>query len=268
MRGDDPDGFDPADPVIVRAMTDATTTALRSVTINAEDHELIELAARLAGATHRTPDGTPDPATQSAWAAALDAAAGSAEGEAVIAEIRAFFELLNESGLRPVDLPQLDVLTTAPTLLKDAAATVTLVPAAVFGSVTGGPAFHTTHAISQVVGKQGVGAASIKVGAALVVYPLWGLVVWFLAGRRGPAAMSATSAPKSQSALLRGGLIGAIWITHLASRPIFQSEGDRWRRNLLALRLRRSPALRAKLQASSIELEGLIERLRAVGTSA
>jgi hypothetical protein len=189
-------------------------------------------------------------------------------GEAVVTEIRAFFELLDESGLRPVDLPQLDVLTTAPTLLKDAAATVTLVPAAVFGSVTGGPAFHTTHAISQVVGKQGVGAASIKVGAAIVVYPLWAVVVWFLTGRRGPAAMSSTSARKGRSALLRGGLIAAIWVTHLASRPIFQSEGDRWRRNLLALRLRRSPSLRAKLQASSTELEALITRLLAAGDPA
>jgi glycerol-3-phosphate O-acyltransferase / dihydroxyacetone phosphate acyltransferase len=248
-HGSDPTDFDPTDPELVRALTAAAERSLDAVTFTAADHELLELARQLAAARADVPGAADDPATLCTWAATLTAVDATSDGAALISELRAFFEQLNELGLTPSDLAVPHPTLTAASVLTHVAATAAEIPVAVYGSVAGAVPFHVTHGVYNIAGKRGVGAATTKIVAAAVLYPAWGIFVWRMLHRRGLNRWQLAA------------VTAAGWTAHLAARPLWNDQGRRWRRNLVAVRLLRSPSLADRLHEATIQLDGLVEAL-------
>lgn len=245
--------FDPQDPPLVQDLTAAIAEALAEVTFTGADHTVLDLAEKLAAA--ETPGGDRDPGVLRAWAAELRRAHEHPERCHVMDELRVFFEHLNEAGLVPADLaeaaPERELEGVTAQLLRSAA----VVPVAAYGSAAGSIPLHATHAVYQVAGKRGVGAASVKIVAAALLYPLWGLLLWKRLRRSGAG-----------TGLAAGVLISG-WMAHLAARPIWEDQGRRWHRVVLAVRLRRSAELARKLADGRRRLDELTDELYATAAT-
>jgi 1-acyl-sn-glycerol-3-phosphate acyltransferase len=249
-QGVDPDTVDSGDATLVRALTSAAEAALDAVSFTAADTTLLALAEHLAAAGGT--DKASNPANLCRWAAVLDEASTTEHGRQLIEELRAFFELLNESGMTAGDLAGEHLSCEVGPLLGDAAWSALLVPAAAVGSAAGAVPFHAVHAVYSVAGKRGVGAAAVKVVAGVVLYPAWAWVSYRWLRR------------KKVGAAWAGVILAVGWSSHLAARPIWEDQGRRWRRHLLGLRLRRSARLRDRRSEAQHSFAELLSRLEAL----
>lgn len=177
----------PDDPEGVRALTDAIDGALREVTVNLEAWEDLPLL-QAVDAIWRI--GDPEHAARLkrlADGVAVLRQRAPERLEVVRARVGEWVERLSRLGLLPLDLaPEDGVARASPTkaasfALRQLAIAVLLLPVALLGAVFFAVPFWAVHALYLVGRPTADVAASVKVVASLVFFPLWhGVATWGL----------------------------------------------------------------------------------------